>query len=185
MALIPEILNGFQEFITKGASVINTDHSSIHKGIGVLTRDYLDLAGSAVQEYCLTTHDGDYIHFKNLTVKTLGSSVKVSIIKNATITDNTGDILPVNNPNDVSTRIPKSEIRKNPVYTGGEEWEYVVALADSTNQSVGVTSISQSVNEELVMPPGESYIIRIEELKGDPAEVFWRAFFYEEPEGVV
>lgn len=172
------------EFVTMGIKAINTDHANIHKGLGRITSEYLTLSGNGTQEYCIETDEERYVHFKNLILMALGSSVSVSILEDATITLNTGDELLVSNPNSVSTNISGTTIRKNPSYTGGTIMDRVCSLADSTNQSVGISSITTDTNEELVFKPNTQYIIKLEELKGDSVELFWRAFFYEEEEGV-
>jgi len=172
------------EFVTRGIKAINTDHANIHKGLGRITSDYLELSGNGTQEYCIETGENSYIHFKNLTLMVLGSSASVEILENPTVTSNTGNELFVSNPNSVSSSVSSAIIRKNPTYTGGTLIDRVYSLADATNQSVGISSIATDSNEELVLKTDSQYIIKFEEVKGEPVEVFWRAFFYEEEEGL-
>lgn len=180
-----EIMEQEQETITGGVTNINSDHSAIHMGFGAIVSDIQTLTNGAEKEYCITTPVELYPHFKNIVIKSLGGSIKLEIIKGATVTVNTGDALIVSNPNDNSSYVPEMTIKEDPTYTGGDVWDAIYALSDSTNQTTGNAETASNDNQELVMKNGnEQYIIKITNLTTDTIIVAFQAFWYEEPQGV-
>ena len=95
-----EIMEQQQESITKGVNNINSDHAIIHMGYGGLTDDYFTLGNGATKEYCFTCPTVLYPHFKNIKLQGLGGSVKLEILRGATVTVNTGTAVLITNPND-------------------------------------------------------------------------------------
>lgn len=176
---------GAREEITGGLTNINSDHAIIHMGYGGLASDYLTLTDGQVKDYCFTGPLNSYPHFKNIDLHSLGGSVKLEIIKGATVSANTGDAITVTNPNDNAPYIVESTIKENPTSTGGTVWKAIYALADTTRQSVGNANTSESDNQELIMKKGnEQYIIRITNLTSSDVPVAWTAFWYEEEKGL-
>lgn len=182
--LIKAMKNGYER-ITGGYTIINSDHGAIHLGYGALVSDIQTLGNGAVKEYCITTPVGLYPHFKNVSIKALGGSCKLELIKNPTVTDNTGASLNVQNPNDNSAYVAEMTIKEDPTYTGGTTWESIYALSDSTNQTTGNAETSTSDNQELIMKNGnEEYILKLTNLTTDTITVTWQGFWYEEPQGL-
>lgn len=174
------------EKITGGVANINTDHAAIHLGYGALASDVATIASLGTKAYCITTPVALYPHFKNIGIKTLGGSCALSIVRNVTVTDNSGDDILITNPNDNSELSPTMTIKEDPTYTGGDVWDTVYALSDSTNQTVGNAETAQSVNQELVMKnENTEYILLITNLSTETIQVAWQGFWYEEPQGVV
>ena len=181
--LAMKLINMFER-ITKGITSINSDHSAIHKGWGAHAGDYFTLGNGASKAYCLTTPSVTYPHFKNLVFSGLGGSVKLEVIKNATVTANTGTTLAIVNPNHNSDTVPQMTIKESPTYSGGDVFEVVYALSDSTRQTTGNARIATSENQELVFKNGnEQYILKITNLTTDTVDVAWSSFWYEEPLG--
>jgi len=173
------------EGITTGVNSINTDHSAIHLGYGALVSDIQTLTNGATKEYCMTTPEFLYPHFKNVVLKSLGGSCKLELIKGATVTVNTGDALNIQNPNDNATATADMTIKEDPTYSGGTVWTTIYALSDSTRQTIGNAETSTSDNQELVMKnANEEYILKLTNLTTDTITVAWQGFWYEEPQGV-
>ena len=180
-----EIMEQQQEAITGGITNINSDHAVIHMGFGGLADDYFTLTNGAVKEYCFTSPLALFVHFKNIKLNGLGGSVKLEILKGATVTVNTGTDLLITNPNDNSDYLSASSIKESPTYTGGTKWKAIYALSDATRQSTGSADSADSENQELVMKDGnKEYIIKITNLTTDTITVAWNAFWYEEPQGL-
>ena len=180
-----EIMEQQQEPLTNGINSINSDHSIIHMGYGGLADDYFTLTTGAVKEYCFTTPTALYPHFKNIKLQGLGGSVKLEVLKGATVTVNTGTSILVTNPNDNATYASTVTIKESPTYTGGTKWKAIYALSDATRQSTGNASTSDSENQELVMKnANEEYIIKITNLTTDTITVAWDAFWYDENKGL-
>lgn len=176
----------FIEQLTSGMPNINTDHALIHMGYGFSFGMLINtLAGSGTKEYCLTAPTDRYIHLKNVNIQVLGSSIQVEIIKDATVTTNTGTLVPINNLNHNSSVTASSEIRENPSYTGGTTVRTVYALADSTNQTTGNANFNENPNQEFVAKNGEEeYIIKVTNLTSNDCIVSIDAFMYEESQGL-
>jgi hypothetical protein len=128
MSLIHDIMNEMQEFVTKGATTIDSDHSNIHKGLGAIAGDYLQMTAGEVKTYCFTCPIDSYQHFKNLRLDVLGSTVKLEILMGADVTVNTGTAVPISNPNDASTTVPAPTIKEDPTFTGGTIMELINRL---------------------------------------------------------
>ena len=174
------------EGITGGVVNINSDHSAIHLGYGANISDYGTLASGATKEYCITAPLELYVHFKNISLNSLGGSCKLEIIRGATVTENTGTELTATNPNDNFSGSPESTVKESPSYTGGSIWDSIYVLADETNQFVGSAQTSLSETQELVFKNNnEQYIIKITNLETSEITFSWRAFWYEEPLGKV
>ena len=177
------LINAFEK-ITRGLTFINSDHSAIHKGWGAIASDYFTLANGASKTYCLTSSPENYPHFKNIVLNGLGGDVSIEIIRDATITLNTGTAITVANPNHNASQIPEMTIKESPTYSGGVSYPKTYALSDATRHSIGNASISTSENQELVFKTSEEqYILKVTNLTTSEITVAWSAFWYEEPLG--
>lgn len=88
-----------------------------------------------------------------------------------------------NNLNDAYGDPTATIVTKTPTFDtsqDGENWFYVQALGDSTNQYTSVDTSSDSVNEEVVMDNDKYYILELEELDGTPLYIMLTIFWYEE-----
>lgn len=176
----------YVEKLTRGLPNINTDHALIHKGYGYSFSFIINpLAGSGTAEYCLTAPSTRYIHLKNVNIQTLGSSIKVEILKDPTVTVNTGTAVSINNLNHNSTNTASSTLKASPTYTGGTVVRTVYALSDSTNQVTGYANINDNVNQEFITKSdNEQYIIKITNLTANDTIVTFDSFMYEESQGI-
>ena len=177
----------YVEKITNGIPNINTDHALIHMGYGFSFATIINtLTGSGTKAYCWTAPSTKYCHLKNVNIQTLGSSIQVDILSGASVTVNTGALIPINNLNDNSTTTAQSTIRESPTYTGGTSIRTLYALADSTNQTVGNANFNANPNEEFVTKnEEEQYIILVTNLTANATIVSIEAFMYEESTGIV
>jgi hypothetical protein len=182
---IENVVEGAKEDITNGFKVINSDHAGIHYGLTYSASDYFTLTDSAIKRFSFVTSSTLFTHFKNINYNVLGGSVSLKIIKDATVTVGAGNTLAPQNLNHNSSNTADAVITEDSTYTGGTIWEYIVALADSTNKTVGTGNIKTSDNEEHIMKDGqEEYIFEFENLTSDNVDVYFRALFYEEPQGL-
>lgn len=182
-----EIFESWLENITGGIKNINSDHALIHDGIGMGFSIYnATMTTGQVKEYSFKAPTTKYAHVKNLTVQTLGGSVKMEILKGVTVTVDTGTAVPISNLNDNSTIVATATIKASPTYTGGTVWATSYALADSTNQTTGMGDYIENVNQELVTKSaGTYYVLKITNLTTDTiGPVVATGFFYEESEGI-
>lgn len=180
-----KILKG-NETVTDGMIVTDSDHTAIHKGQASGFAQYFTLGNGETKSFSITAPLLNYIHFKNLELQVLGASIKVEILEEATITDDTGALIAINNPNRVSTVIPEAIVRIDPIYTGGEIVGITYVLVDSTNQASGNSSFISNPNKEIVFKNNnEKYIVAVTNLTTDSTKVFIKTFWYEEPEAVM
>ena len=171
--------------VSGAQATITTDRLDIHSGVGFTASSYDVMTTGEVVVFCFTTPTVNYVHFKNIHIKTLGGSVKVEILKGADVTANAGTALPVLNMNHVSDNAGTVTVKLAPTYTGGTVWFDAYSLADVTNQSTGIGSFTQSDNKELVMKNGgEQYIFVITNLETENVPFYMRAFWYESPNGL-
>lgn len=182
-----KILKG-DEKITGGVTNINSDHVAIHKGYGYGFNIFESaLAGQAVSEYSFKAPEKHYVHLKNIVIVTKGGNVKVEILKGVTVTADEGTAVSLNQLNDNSSNTADTTIKASPTYSGGTVWKTAIALADATNQTVGVGSFSLNPNQELVSKNNdEYYVIKITNLEADvidAIDVTLDGFLYEEPKG--
>ena len=173
------------ETITGGVTNINSDHAIIHQGLGYSASAYFSLASGGIKRFSFTAPESLYVHFKNINFSIIGGTTSLKIIKDATVTVGAGDELTAQNANHNATYTSDSTIVEDSTYTGGTVWEYIVNLANSTNQNKSTAGIALSPNEEHVFKTdNEQYIFEFENLTTDATQVFMRAFFYEEPRGL-
>ena len=175
------------ESVTGGLKIINSDHAQHHLGNGY--KGYIEitnLASAGTLEYCFTTGSTVYVHAKDWAVTTVGSSLKLEIIKDPTVTENEGTEVPLSNTNDNTTNTAGSTVKASPTYTGGTTWHTVKALADSTNQVIGTGHFQTSENDEIVLKPDTEYIIKLTNTGSETiTEAFITMFFYEEEGGLL
>lgn len=179
-----ENLDLSHEFITGGFTIINSDHTLIHKGYGLTTNAYFTLTNGASIQFSWKAPLLQYVHYKNLVMSVLGGGCKVEIIKDATVTEGATP-QPITNLNHNSTYVTGSSINLGSSYTGGTIWDAFYIQGDATRQNVPSTSTIANPNEELVLQNNnELYVWKFTNLGTDTIQVFARAFFYEEMEGI-
>ena len=177
---------GREQVTNGGVPVINTDHGAVHLDYGAIAGDYFTLSNGASKTYCLTTPTNLYPHIKSLALNVLGGTCKLEVFEGADVTVNTGTAISIYNPNKAGSRTASSTIKESPTYTGGTLClPPIVAMADSTKQTVTSASVIQSPNQEFVFDKNSQYIVKITNLTTDSVEVTWDYFSYEEPKGVV
>ena len=173
------------ERVTGGVKVIDTDHAMVHEKKAFSA--HIELATlPATVEYLFMASAELYIHFKNIRLQAVGGTVRMTVLRGATITDpgtsGPPDLIGPNNLND-ALGAPASTvaITKGVTYTGGTVWDILKVLGSSTNQFVSVAYTQMSPNYELAMRRSAPYILRIEKVGADtPANVTVNMFWYEE-----
>lgn len=177
------------EPITGGVIVTESDHTAIHKGYGFKgVLEITNLAGAQSLSWSLNpATDGSYVHFKNLKLTALGASCKVEILENVDITVDNGTAVALPNLNALSQKDASTVIKASPTYANGNVMDMAVVLMDSTNQFVGSANSASHPYEEIVLNPGDSYVIKVTNLSAATAitKAFVQFFFYEEPAGLI
>ena len=182
---LAEVSNVFEK-ITDGIKNTNSDHSAHHSGYGNLASSLFSLNAGAIKEFSFKSPSTLYAHLKNIKLQTLGSSIKLEILKNVTVTTDTGTSVSIRNTNDNSSNVAQSTIKQSPTYSGGTVWDDAVALADSTNQYTGNAEINSSENQELITRTSNVYyILKFTNIGDSTAEVYFKMFFYEESKGLI
>lgn len=176
---------------TGGRQVINSDHVAIHNQIAYKTKiNIASLTSGSSLSYSFKTPSNKYVHFKNIYASVLGASIRVEILRSTSatplsVTVDNGTIIQSHNLNDNSTNTSSVVGRATPTYTGGVTWDSLELFADTTNQTVSSTSLTQCHDEELVMKPNTYYIIKVSNIhSSDTAiSIFLSVFWYEEDYG--
>jgi len=177
------------ENVTGAVKTTESDHTLNHIGRGY--KAFIEYSGSlasgASLSWCLTGPTTKFAHIKNLILTALGSSAKLEILKDSTVTLDTGNEVSLINTNHNSTDVPESVLRAGPTYDAdGIVWEMAVVLIDSTAQNVGSASISGGLYEEIITKSaGEKYIVKLTNTGADAlTKAFIKLFMYEEDEGI-
>lgn len=182
-----KLIKDAAEQLTGGLKEINTDHALIHDGYGMAFQIALaSMTTGQVLNYSFKTAAGKYPHLKNIKLQSIGASIKVELIDGITITADEGTAVPIVNQNRNSSIVAGSTIKAAPTFEGTEEvFKTIYALADATNQSSGIADIVENSNQEMVLEPEHSYLIRITNLVADTiGRVVVTGFFYEETGGL-
>lgn len=191
---LSEIAELAQERVTLATRVINTDHSYIHEGIAFIAHLYIDVLGtSASESYSFYAPAAKYVHFKNMKLAGIGSSVKVEMFRGTTANpltiDSAGstasELTGPNNASDTNSTLSGVVIKKTPTYTDsetGEIWDSALIVGSSTNQTISSGDFQMSENFELIMKPDTYYVITVTNLSGDnaAADVNLDMLWYEE-----
>lgn len=181
---------GGNEELTGAVTNINSDHAVIHMGFGYKAHFEIEtFASGASPIYYLIKTGNLYGHFKSLQLSGQGSNVKASIYQNPAVSaDGAADatILGVSNLNANSESVTQFTITANPTVTDdGDFWDGTIIYGNTTNLSSSSSSTQQNPNEELVMAPNSSYLIKLENVKDDDCNyVRLIAFWYEETRGL-
>ncbi len=176
------------EPITGSFRTTESDHTANHLGYGFKTHiEVSSLAAGQSLSWCWTGPATRFAHLKNFALMVLASSSKLEILRGATVTVNTGTVVPLTNTNDNTDAVAESTLKASPTYTGGVMWDQVIALADSTNQVVGMSQFQNNSYEELVTKDGSTqYIFKFTNIGSDLMSRAWiTIFFYEEPLGII
>lgn len=179
------IVRNVGERVTRGIRIINSDHALNHFGRGL--KFYLSptsLVAAASLEYCFTTAVDYYIHFKNVQMSSFGSSLRFEVIRNPTVTLNTGTLINISNTNDNSTYVHTTTLRATPTYNSGTSWHYFDVLVDTSNPSTSLNSYTANENEEIIFKKNTQYIFKLTNIgTATITRAFIAAFFYEEDLG--
>jgi hypothetical protein len=189
------VVNVIENF-TGGYRCINTDHAYIHEGIGFKANFYIaSLAGSGTVSFLFQTPEELYVHFKNLQISGLGSTVKVEIIRGTEddplVIDSAGvaatELLSQANLNDNSATDSEVVITKTPTYVTSQDgavWDVLIMPGDTSANRPSVASITSNDNVEAVMKPDSPYVIKLTNLTATAAtQIYFSAFWYEEAMG--
>jgi len=132
-----------------------------------------------------------YAHLKGIQISAEKATIKVSLIKDVTITGN-GTIIDnaIQNLNHNSSNLTESSVYNNTVtYSGGTVWCNTVVHGNSTNQSSSSGQFIQlDFLEYVTKSEGENYIIEIEnidESENTAYNINLNMFFYEEARGLI
>jgi len=176
------------ETVTGGLLTTESDHTANHRGYGYKTHlSITNLAAGQSLSWCWTGPHTLFAHLKNFSLMALGSSCKLELLTGADVTVNTGTAVSLINTNHNSDRTAQSTLKAAPTYSGGTMWDQVMALVDSTNQVVGISSFQASPYEELITKDGDTnYIFKVTNIGSDLLQSAWiKIFFYEEPIGII
>jgi len=189
------VVNVIENF-TGGYRCINTDHAYIHEGIGFKANFYIaSLAGSGTVSFLFQTPEEIYVHFKNLQISGLGSTVRVDILRGTTaaplVIDSVGvaatELLSQANLNDNSVTDSEVVITKTPTYVTSQDgavWDVLIMPGETTATRPSVAETSSNDNIEAVMKPDSPYVIKLTNLTATAAtQVYFSAFWYEEAMG--
>ena len=189
------VVNVVEDY-TGGYRMINTDHGYIHDGIGFKANFYIaSLADSATVSFLFHTPEELYVHFKNLQISGLGSSVKVEIFRGTTANPleinsegvTATELLSQSNLNDNSDTESGVSITKTPTYTDskeGEVWDVLIMPGDTTANRPSVAETTSNDNVEVVMKPDTPYVIKLINLTETAAtQLYFSAYWYEEAMG--
>jgi hypothetical protein len=182
------------ETVTNGLKSINSDHALIHKGLGYCGHLYLaSLGNQAVQRWRIKGPTTKYAHIKNIQVGCEGTTIRIRLIKDATITNAGTEVagaianLNHNSENGATIKFYDSGV----TYTGGSIWCEIVVHGDTSGVGANLGSSGgefiQSDYLEYVTKTGdEDYVLEITNLKTDTGlNIQVQLFFYEEEQGIV
>lgn len=176
------------EPITGSFRTTESDHTANHLGYGYKAHlEVTSLAAGQALSWCWTGPETEFAHLKNFSLAVLGSSGKLEILRGATVTVNTGTLIPFANTNDNTDAVAQSTLRAAPTYSGGTMWDQTAALADSTNQVIAMAQFQNNPYEELVTKDGSTpYIFKLTNTGADlMSKALITIFFYEEPLGII
>lgn len=149
-------------------SIVTTDsiHRYIHKGITFAAEISIsDLAAGSVVEYSFKTPANEYVHLKNMYTMSFGANIRISIIKEASVSTEGTTPVPIHNMNHNSSNVSQVALNQGPTYTGGTVWKTFVTPGITTNQSANGSDFTQGNGEEIVLKNNnEIYIIKIENI---------------------
>lgn len=180
-----EILESWLEEITGGINSINSDHTLIHQGYGFCFSIYETLTNAQVKTYSFKAPTSRFAHIKNLVLQSLGGSVKLEILRDVTVTGDTGTAVLTSNLNDNSTSTPTATVKATPTYSGGTVALALYSLSDATNQTTGNGSFALNTNEEFITKSSDKYyVLKFTNLTTESVPIAFKGFFYEELKGL-
>lgn len=171
------------EEITGSALAISTDHSNIHAGIAYTTTNKFTIAaaGSAYLEMIVPA--GAYVHFKPVSMQTDGPKITIQLIEAPALTTGSTAVVPANRRRVATPTVSIVTVKSNPTAVSAGTVLDQDYIGGGTGNGQTVTGGNASNDNEWVLKPATTYVLKVTNGGASSADVNIKTFWYEELAG--